>query len=99
MRDLTVCTRCAWNYVQPVDWFEADDGHWHVRLRCGNCGHIESGLFEQKTVDVFDTKLDALADVLERSLKRMELRNLESEADRFAAALAAGAILPEDFHV
>lgn len=99
IRDLTICTRCSRDFVQPVDWFEADDGHWHIRLRCGNCGHIQSGMFDQRTADLFDTKLDAAADVLARSLKRMELQNLEREADRFAAALAADAIWPEDFHV
>jgi hypothetical protein len=41
--------------------------------------------------------LDLGTDALVKDLRRLVQANMEAEADRFAAALEAGAILPEDF--
>jgi hypothetical protein len=95
--DLSLCPECDRDLVYPVDWEEASATHWEVELRCPNCEWIEVGTFDQATVDKFDERLDLGTEALVKDLRRLVQANMEAEADRFAAALAANAILPEDF--
>ena len=95
--DLHVCPECDRDLVYPVDWEEASATHWEVELRCPNCEWSEVGTYDQATVDRFDEHLDLGTDALVKDLRRMVQANMEAEAERFAAALDANAILPEDF--
>jgi hypothetical protein len=95
--DLSLCPECDRDLVYPVDWEEASATHWEVELRCPNCEWSEVGKFDQATVDKFDEQLDLGTEALVKDLRRLVQANMEAEADRFAAALAANAILPEDF--
>jgi len=94
---LHVCPDCAGQHVYPVEWEEHDDVRWEVALRCPNCEWATFGIYPQNTVDRFDEELDRGTEALVRDLKRLTRANTEDEIDRFARALAAGAILPEDF--
>jgi hypothetical protein len=95
--DLHICPECDRELVYPVDWAEASMTHWEVVLRCPNCEWTETGTYDQATVDRFDEHLDLGTEALARDLRRLVQANMEDEADRFAAALEANAILPEDF--
>ena len=95
--DLHICPECDRDLVYPVDWEEASMTHWEVVLRCPNCEWTEVGTYDQATVDRFDEHLDLGTEALVRDLRRLVQANMEEEADRFAAALEANAILPEDF--
>jgi hypothetical protein len=95
--DLHVCPECDRELVYPVDWEEASMTHWEVALRCPNCEWTEVGTYDQATVDRFDEQLDLGTEALVRDLRRLVQANMEDEAARFAAALEADAILPEDF--
>ena len=95
--DLSVCPECERDLVYPIDWEEASPTHWEVELRCPNCEWSEVGTYDQATVDRFDEQLDAGTEALVKDLRRLVQANMEAEAERFAAALDANAILPEDF--
>ncbi len=95
--ELHICPECDRDLVYPVDWEEASATHWEVELRCPNCEWNEVGTYDQATVDRFDEHLDQGTDALVKDLRRMVQANMEAEAERFAAALDANAILPEDF--
>jgi hypothetical protein len=95
--DLHICPECDRDLVYPVEWSEASPTHWEVLLRCPNCEWTELGTYDQATVDFFDETLDSGTEVLVRDLRRLVQANMEEEAARFAAALDADAILPEDF--
>ena len=95
--ELHVCPECDRDLVYPVEWQEASATHWEVLLRCPNCEWTELGTYDQATVDRFDTALDNGTEALVRDLGRLVRANMEEEAERFAAALNADAILPEDF--
>ena len=95
--DLHVCPDCDKGLVYPVEWEEASATHWEVLLRCPNCEWSELGVYDQATVDRFDETLDNGTELLVRDLRRLVQANMEEEAERFAAALDADAILPEDF--
>jgi len=94
---LHICPECDRDLVYPVDWEEASATYWEVELRCPNCEWSEVGTYDQATVDRFDEHLDLGTDALVKDLRRMVRANMEAEAERFAAALNANAILPEDF--
>jgi hypothetical protein len=97
VEDLHICPECEQLLVYPVEWEEHDDTHWEVVLRCPNCEWTTVGVYAQDTVDRFDEELDRGTEALVRDLKRLTRANMEDEVERFARALAAGAILPEDF--
>jgi hypothetical protein len=95
--DLHVCPGCEQELVYPVEWEEYDETHWEVDLRCPNCEWHTTGVYAQDVVDRFDEQLDRGTEALVRDLKRLTRANMEDEVERFTRALAADAILPEDF--
>jgi hypothetical protein len=94
---LHVCLDCGSQLVHPVEWAEAGPKNWTVVLRCPNCGVFREGVFSQETVDAFDEELDQATDALARDYKRLMRANMAEDLERFASALQADAILPEDF--
>ena len=95
--DLHLCTQCDSELVYPTAWEEASGRSWQVTLRCPDCEQIREGVFSQDAVDAFDERLDAGTGALAADLRRLTQANMVDELERFAAALAADAILPEDF--
>ncbi len=95
--DLHICPQCGSDLVYPVDWAPAADRRWTVDLRCPNCEWHGGGVFEQPVVDRFDEELDRGTEALVADLQILARANMEEEIERFAAALAADLILPEDF--
>ena len=94
---LNTCSHCPSELVYPVAWEEAGPSSWRVALRCPECEQVREGVFAQEAVDAFDEHLDAGTDALEADLRRLTRANMAAELARFAAALHADAILPEDF--
>ena len=96
-RGLHVCPDCASELVQPIDWSEAPQGFWELILQCPNCFWMDEGVFDQDQVDALEEHLDdGLTDMLS-DLRRLTQANMTEEIERFASALNADLILPEDF--
>jgi hypothetical protein len=96
-RELHLCPQCDSNLVFPVNWSEASQTHWEVSLRCPNCEWLETGVFDQDTVERFDEELDRGTDDLVEDLKRLVYANMEEQIERFCQALSNDHVLPEDF--
>jgi hypothetical protein len=94
---LHMCPECDADLVYPTQWSEVDRARWEVALRCPNCEWNHTGVFDQDTVERFDEELDRGTDNLVDDLKRLIRANMEEDIDRFADALGADHILPEDF--
>jgi hypothetical protein len=94
---LHVCKACFSELVQPEWWEECGGGSWRVGLRCPECEHREEGVFARGVVDAFDAQLDDGIDELTAAYRRVLRENLAEELERLAGALAADALLPEDF--
>ncbi len=94
---LHVCAACGSDLVHPVDWQEAGPSHWEVSLRCPNCETRSAGVYEQSVVERFDARLDDGTDALVHNLRQLVRANMEEEVTRFAAALQADFVRPEDF--
>jgi hypothetical protein len=95
--DLHRCRGCRSELVYPTRWSEADESSWQVTLRCPECELLREGVFCQSSIDAFDELLDAGTSALVADLRRLTRANMIEEGERFLAALAADAILPEDF--
>lgn len=95
--DLHRCPGCRSELVYPTRWSEADESSWRVTLRCPDCEVVREGVFPQSSIDAFDELLDAGTSALVGDLRRLTRANMTEEGERFLAALAVDAILPEDF--
>ena len=95
--ELHVCLDCHCPLVHPTEWEEAGPESWRVVLECPNCQVMREGVFTQECVERFDEELDRGADRLAADYRRLMRANMVEEIDRFAGALEADAILPEDF--
>ena len=94
---LHVCPQCDSDLVGPVDWAEAPQGLWELVLRCPNCFWTDEGVFDQDQVDALEERLDDGLTEMLCDLRRLTHANMCEEVERFAAALNADLILPEDF--
>ena len=95
--DLSLCPCCRRDLVYPIDWTPAGRGDWSVTLRCPECEWRGGGIYTQDQVDRFDEALDDGVQALMDDLELLTRANAEAEIERFAAALQADLILPEDF--
>lgn len=96
-RELHRCPECAGDLVYPIAWEQSGDKHWEVSLRCPNCEWAVTDLFEDSVIQDFDEILDRGTESLVEDLRQLSRANMEEDVERFAGALAAGHVLPEDF--
>jgi hypothetical protein len=96
-RGLHICPECESPLVQPVDWTEAPQGFWELTLLCPNCDWLDEGVFDQGQVDLLEEQLDEGLTEMLSDLRRLTQSNMAEEIERFATALHADLILPEDF--
>jgi hypothetical protein len=82
--------------VQPE--FGVQEGvRWRVFLRCGSCGWTGEKLLDAGALERLETEVDAERDQIAADLRCLMDLNMRDYYERFVAALAADAILPEDF--
>jgi hypothetical protein len=95
---LQVCPECAQPFVVPGDVREiVGINSVRVDLACTNCGHCRTEVHGDEELAGLDLAMDrSFADLL-WTLEVVWIANEESAIERFAAALGAGAIVPEDF--
>jgi hypothetical protein len=94
---LHVCQECESDLVQPVEWRATTDDQWDLTLYCPNCDWNCRGVFSHQQVEALEEHLDLGVEAIVRDLKRLTSANMADEVERFAAALEADLILPEDF--
>lgn len=95
--ELHMCPDCGSHLVQPIEWAEAPRGLWELLLQCPNCFWFQEGVFSQEQVDGLEAQLDDGLTEMLSDLRRLTQANMSEEIERFAAALNADLILPEDF--
>lgn len=94
---LHICPQCDSKLVQPIEWSDAGADHWELALYCPNCRWSHTGRFRGDQLADLEDNLDTGFDDLVRDLRRLRAANMSDEIERFADALAADLILPEDF--
>jgi hypothetical protein len=91
------CRSCRSRLVYPLRWRRVGPDAWQLDLRCPDCDATWRERRSTAEVKGLDRTLNEGREVLLGHLREIERIERETEIDRFAAALAADAILPEDF--
>ncbi len=95
---LHVCPECAGAFVVPGEICEVVAEHWcRIELSCEACGWHETALHSDEELDELDRELDRAHCDLMWALEVLWIANEEERIGRFARALDAGHLLPEDF--
>jgi hypothetical protein len=94
---LHICRDCDSELVQPIEWRATADDRWDLTLYCPNCDSSCRGVYDQQQVERLEEQLDIGVEVIVRDLQRLTSANMADEIERFASALEADLILPEDF--
>jgi hypothetical protein len=95
--DLRRCPACRSRLVCPISWEECDEKHWHIDMRCGDCGERWERIIDDARAAKFDIELDSDVAVIRRMLDRLDLDRMAVEADTFTVALERDLIGPLDF--
>jgi hypothetical protein len=82
-----------------MDWAENDAAHWHIDLRCGECGSRWDAVVRDDRAARYDIELDLDMSAIRRALVRLDLERMATDAETFATALARDLIEPADFAV
>ena len=95
---LHVCPSCHRAFVMPGEVHEViGSDRVRLELRCANCEWSEVAVHTDRELTALDAQLDrTFADLL-WTLEVVWTANEDAAIGRFARALEAGAILPEDF--
>lgn len=80
-----------------MHWEPSDDTHWHIELRCGDCGHWWEATVEDSRASRYDIELDCDRAYITGALRRLDLERMAAEAETFAVALSRDLIEPADF--
>jgi hypothetical protein len=91
-----VCSGCERPLLQSEFALQEGD-FWRVLLSCPSCGWSGTRVLDDQALDRLDRELDAGLEQLAEALEHFTNSNMREYHDCFAAALAADAILPEDF--
>jgi predicted RNA-binding Zn-ribbon protein involved in translation (DUF1610 family) len=94
---LHVCPACGSELVQPIEWGEMSDDRWELTLHCPNCDWARRDIYDHDRVMQLEERLDDGVAAILGDLRRLASANMADEIDRFASALQADLILPEDF--
>jgi hypothetical protein len=95
--DLHICRECESELVQPLVWHATADDRWELTLYCPNCDWNCRGIYSHEQVESLEEHLDLGVESIVRDLQRLTSANMACEIERFATALQADLILPEDF--
>jgi hypothetical protein len=94
---LRTCPACRGRLVCPIAWEPADDSHWDIDLRCGDCEHRWQMVVDDRRAARYDVQLDDDLFVIKRTLRRLELERMSDEVEAFVIALERDLIEPADF--
>jgi hypothetical protein len=97
-RDLHVCEHCRTPFVVPVSILDVHtDGRYVVELSCANCQATSLTTHDEASLEALDHELDRGMLAIQEALDTLVLADELERIDRFAEALHADLILPEDF--
>jgi hypothetical protein len=91
------CPDCSSTLACPMHWEPSDDSHWHIELRCGDCGHVWEAVMPDARAARYDMELNSDRADIQRTLDRLDRERMQREVESFAIALSRDLIAPADF--
>ena len=95
--DLHHCAACGKDYVNPVEWEPVTPEAWWMVLRCGECHVWREVTVTNQVAERFDLELDRRADILQRTLQKLDTERMRAQAEAMIGALRHGLIDAADF--
>ena len=97
--DLHVCGECRRPFVVPQAVLRVlySRDEYCVALECADCGWSHVGTYDGVALEALDRELDRGQAEISAAIELCEIVQELARIDRFAAALHADLILPEDF--
>ncbi len=98
LRDgLRRCPVCDGRFPCPMTWEPVDDRHWHIDIRCGDCGWWYEMTASNARAAEYDRELDCDQWPIRRALNRLDRERMATEIELFVTALGQDLIDPGDF--
>jgi hypothetical protein len=94
---LRSCPVCRSRLACPVDRNPSDDSHWHIDLRCGDCGFWWEMVIGDGRAARYDIELDQDRATIQHALRHLDLERMAFEVETFAVALSRDLNEPADF--
>jgi hypothetical protein len=95
--ELAACRCCNGELVCPMDWGTADDSHWWVLARCGECEAWMEIVIDDREAAALDRALDRQLNQIRRAADRLDAERMAADAEAFAVALQRDLIVAADF--
>jgi hypothetical protein len=96
--DAVACTRCTRDFIVPVSIVGLlEEDRCLVELACTNCETTALAVHDDRSLHELDRRLDETTAAMHAAVELISLADDLDRIDRFAEALHAGHILPEDF--
>jgi hypothetical protein len=96
-RALRFCPSCRSDCVVPVDHRIADDDHWWMRLRCGECGTGREVTVTNDEAQRYDRALSKGMAVITRVADKLDRESMEHELATLISALRHDLVDASDF--
>ena len=87
------------DYVTPIDWEPVTPEAWWMQLRCGECHTYREVTVTNAVAERFDRELDRRADVIARTLHKLDTERMAQQVETMIGALRHGLIDAADFAV
>ena len=94
---LRICRLCRSDYVVPVDSGIADEEHWWLRLRCGQCGIGREVTITNDEAQRYERELGVGMAVIERVVRDIDRESMEREVETLIEALRHDLVDASDF--
>ena len=91
------CPHCESYFLCPAEWGTADDSHWWILSRCGECGEWSEIVITDEQAARLDCELDRQLTSIQREAARLEAERMAAEAEAFINALNRDLIDAADF--
>jgi ribosomal protein S27E len=97
IREAPACAFCGSHLVHPTAECEIQSALWEVELRCPDCERLRVLYCTQAELEHLDRQLDRVTSEMMDELGRLEALHMEEWVARFAHALDADLVGPDDF--
>jgi hypothetical protein len=94
---LRICPVCHGHFVCPMSWGPSDDLHWHLVMRCGDCGWRYEETVTNARAAEYDRELDYDQATIRRVVSRLDRERMAAEVELFVTALGQDLIDAGDF--
>src|SRR4051812_39692380 len=95
--DLHHCAACGKDFVNPIDWEPVTPEAWWMLLRCGECHAFREVTVTNAVAERFDVELDRRADILQRTLNKLDSERMRAQVETMIGALRHELIDAADF--